>query len=158
MSIDPALLRRSLRHVPTSVAVVTSVTDTGRPVGMTVGSFASASLEPPLVSFFAGCASATWPLIHATGRFCVNVLAAHQGELGAAFAGSRADRFAGLTWSPGPLGSPVLDGVLAWLECELDSTYRVGDHHAVIGRVSSLEAREDVGPLVFHRGALAALG
>jgi 3-hydroxy-9,10-secoandrosta-1,3,5(10)-triene-9,17-dione monooxygenase reductase component len=75
-------LREILRHVPTRVVVVTAVSD-GTPVGMTVGSFTSASLDPPLVSFFAGKTSTTWPAVQAAGLFCVNVLAAHQDSVSA---------------------------------------------------------------------------
>lgn len=150
-------LREIMRHVPSSVAVVTAVSD-GAPIGMTVGSFTSASLDPPLVSFFAGKCSTTWPGIQAAGRFCVNILSAHQPQLATDFAARDSDRFAGLAWSPSPLGSPLLDGVLAWLDCELYSVHELGDHVAVAGLVHSVHAVGDARPLVFFRGELAGLG
>ncbi|MBL7501958.1 flavin reductase family protein [Frankia sp. CNm7] len=149
-------LREIMRHVPSSVAVVTALHD-GAPVGMTVGSFTSASLDPPLVSFFAGKSSATWPLIERAGRFCVNVLSAHQPQVATAFAARDADRFGGRAWTASPLGSPLLDGVLAWLDCELHALHEVGDHLAVAGLVHGASAAGDVKPLVFFRGRLAAL-
>ncbi|MFI6438049.1 flavin reductase family protein [Streptomyces sp. NPDC050759] len=150
-------LRETMRHVPSSVAVVTALHE-GVPVGMTVGSFTSASLDPPLVSFFAGNSSTTWPLIERTGRFCVNVLSAQQPQIATAFAARDADRFGGRDWTTSPLGSPLLDGVLAWLDCELHALHAVGDHVAVAGLVRGAHAVGDAKPLVFFRGELAALG
>ncbi|MFI0449479.1 flavin reductase family protein [Actinomadura sp. 6N118] len=149
-------LREVMRHVPSNVAVVTALHD-GVPVGMTVGSFTSASLDPPLVSFFAGKCSTTWPLIEAAGKFCVNVLSAHQPQVATAFASRDVDRFGGRGWTPSPLGSPLLDGVLAWLDCELHALHEVGDHVAVAGMVHGAHAIGDAKPLVFFRGELAAL-
>ncbi|MEU6745939.1 flavin reductase family protein [Spirillospora sp. NPDC046719] len=143
--------------MPSSVAIVTAVHD-GVPVGMTIGSFTSASLEPPLVSFFTGKSSATWPLIEKAGRFCVNVLSAHQPQIATAFASRDTDRFGDRAWTPSPLGCPQLDGVLAWLDCELYATYEVGDHTAVAGLVHGAHACDNATPLVFFRGRLAALG
>jgi flavin reductase (DIM6/NTAB) family NADH-FMN oxidoreductase RutF len=110
------------------------------------------------VSFFAGKSSTTWPLIEATGRFCVNVLSAHQPQIATAFATRDADRFGGRAWTPSPLGSPLLDGVLAWLDCELHALHEVGDHVAVTGLVHGAHAADDAKPLVFFRGELSALG
>lgn len=148
-------LREIMRHVPSSVAVVTALHDEG-PVGMTVGSFTSASLDPPLVSFFAGKSSTTWPLVREAGRFCVNVLSAPQHQVAAAFAVRDADRFGGRRWTRSPLGSPVLAGVLAWLDCELDAVHEVGDHVAVSGLVHGAHAAAEAHPLVFFRGELVA--
>lgn len=145
-----------MRHVPSSVAVVTALHD-GAPVGMTVGSFTSASLDPPLVSFFVGKTSTTWPLIESAGRFCVHVLAGHQPHVAAAFSARDCDRFRERPWTPSPLGSPRLDDVLVWLDCELYAVHEVGDHVVVAGLVHSAQAADDARPLVFFRGELAAL-
>lgn len=145
-----------MRHVPSTITVITAMSG-DLPVGMTVGSFTSASLEPPLVSFFAAKSSTTWPRIHAAGRFCVNVLAAHQPHLATAFASRDADRFTGQTWAASPLGSPLLDGVVAWLDCELHTVHDVGDHVAVAGLVRSAHASGEATPLVFFRGSMAPL-
>ncbi|MFJ9249582.1 flavin reductase family protein [Streptomyces sp. NPDC101776] len=149
-------LREIMRHVPSSVVVITALYD-GVPIGMTVGSFTSASLHPPLVSFFAGKSSTTWPLIETAGRFCVNVLAARQPQIATAFAARKTDRFTGQAWVPSPLGSPLLEGVLAWLDCELHAVHEVGDHLAVAGLVHDAHASGNARPLVFFRGELAAL-
>ncbi|MER5216856.1 flavin reductase family protein [Streptomyces sp. NPDC002838] len=149
-------LREVMRHVPSSVAVVTALHGV-LPVGLTVGSFTSASLDPPLVSFFVGKSSTTWPRIQDAGRFCVNVLSARQPQIAASFAARDADRFAGRDWAPSPLGSPLLDGVLAWMDCELYTVHEVGDHVAVAGLVQHARAVHDARPLVFFRGELAGL-
>ncbi|MFB4308389.1 flavin reductase family protein [Actinomadura sp. GTD37] len=149
-------LREIMRHVPSSVAVITAVSE-GTPIGMTVGSFTSASLDPPLVSFFAAKTSTTWPAIHTAGRFCVNVLSAGQPQLATAFAARDADRFGDRSWTPSPLGSPRLEGVVAWLDCELDAIHQVGDHLAVTGLVHGMHATGGARPLVFFRGELAGL-
>lgn len=153
----PAEFRRVLGHVPTPVCVVTAVTPEG-PVGVTVGSFASVSLDPPLVVFYAGAASATAAALTAAGRYCVNVLSDRQHELCAAFARRGTDRFAACAWEPGANGAPRLAGALAWIECELESALPAGDHVAVLGRVAALHAADERAlPLVFHRGRLARL-
>jgi len=149
-------LREIMRHIPSSVAVITALSE-GTPIGMTIGSFTSASLDPPLVSFFAAKTSTTWPAIQAAGRFGVNVLSAGQPKLATTFAARDADRFGDDSWTPSPLGSPLLDGVLAWLDCELDAIHEAGDHLAVTGLVHGMHAADGARPLVFFRGELAGL-
>jgi 3-hydroxy-9,10-secoandrosta-1,3,5(10)-triene-9,17-dione monooxygenase reductase component len=90
-------------------------------------------------------------------RFCVNVLAEEQQELSARFAGKGADRFANLAWTASPLGSPVLPGVCAWLDCELADVYPGGDHWIAVGRVRHCEMHVDRRPLLFHRGEYRAI-
>jgi flavin reductase (DIM6/NTAB) family NADH-FMN oxidoreductase RutF len=86
------------------------------------------------------------------GRFCVNVLAEDQTRLSATFAGTSADRFAGVGWRPSPQGQPVLDGVVAWIDCTLWAEYEGGDHTIVVGRVLDLGADPSRLPLLFYRG------
>ena len=118
--IDSAHFRQVLGHFPTGVTVITAATDDG-PVGLAVGSFASVSLEPPLVAFFAGKGSSSWPRIEATGSFCVNILAEAQEEVCRRFASKEPDKFAGLGWHAAGSGSPLLEGVLAWIDCDVAS-------------------------------------
>lgn len=154
---DPAVLRRVLGHVPTSVCVVTTTAPEG-PVGVTVGSFTSVSLDPPLVVFYCGRRSASARAIVDSGHFCVNVLADDQQQVCAAFAGRTADRFATGDWELTDHAAPRLDGATAWIECEVEDSFPAGDHIAVLGRVRRLAAadgRRD--PLLFHRGRLVRL-
>ena len=105
---DPAAMRATLGHFASGVVVVTASGPAG-PLGFTCQSFASLSLDPPLVSFSPARTSTTWPRIRAAGRFCVNVLAEDQQRYSDQFARSGADKYAGVPWRPGPSGAPDLD-------------------------------------------------
>ncbi|POX57185.1 monooxygenase [Streptomyces sp. Ru71] len=149
--VDDATLRDVLSRFCTGVAVVTAL-DGHRPVGMAVQSFSSVSLEPPLVCFCPAHTSTTWPRIRRFGRFAVNVLAADQEELCRRFAVTGGDKFAGTAWRPGGNGAPLLEGALAWIECDLHATLPGGDHTVALGRVTSLTATPaDTGALVYFR-------
>ena len=151
-AIDSARYRQVLGHFPTGVTVVTAKGVEG-PVGLCVGSFASVSLDPPLVAFFAGKTSTTYPAIEAAGHYCVNVLAEDQEEEARVFAGKGDDKFAGVGYRSSVVtGAPVLDNVLAWIDCEIDAVHEAGDHWIVVGRVLDLEIGHEGGPLVFFRG------
>ncbi|MDJ1134081.1 flavin reductase family protein [Streptomyces iconiensis] len=156
--VDPAVFRRVLGDFASGVTVVTAPAAEGEtgPAGFACQSFASLSLEPPLVSFMVARTSTTWPRIARAGVFCVNVLSAAQNELCRAFAVSGADKFAGVTHAPAPVtGSPLLEGVSAWIDCEIHAVHTGGDHLIVVGRVRALDAQEGDGdPLLFHRGKL----
>jgi flavin reductase (DIM6/NTAB) family NADH-FMN oxidoreductase RutF len=151
LPIDPGRFRQVLGHFPTGVTVITAASDSG-PVGMAVGSFASVSLDPPLVAFFVGRSSTTWPRIEAAGAFCVNVLADDQEHVSRRFASKDDDKFAGLGSEPAPSGSPMLAGVVAWIDCDIDSVTEAGDHWCVMGRVRGLDIGTDGAPLLFFRG------
>ncbi|MFF4885951.1 flavin reductase family protein [Streptomyces nigra] len=153
------VFRRVLGSFATGVVVVTAPADAEdphRPAGFACQSFASLSLDPPLVAFMVGRTSTTWPRIARAGVFCVNVLGAGQGELCRAFAVSGADKFAGVRYDHAPAsGSPRLAGTLAWIDCTVHAVHPGGDHLIVVGRVDDLGASEgDEPPLLFHRGRL----
>lgn len=150
-SFDSAKFRQVLGHFPTGVTVITAAPESG-PVGLAVGSFASVSLDPPLVAFFPDKASSSWPKIEAAGAFCVNILAEDQEEVCRRFASKADDKFAGLGWKPAGSGAPLLDGVLAWIDCDIDSVVAAGDHFCVMGRVRELGVGHDGAPLLFFRG------
>lgn len=157
-TVDPQRFREVLGHFASGVTVVTAVTDDG-PVGFTCQAFTSLSLDPPLVALAPGKQSTSWPRIAAAGAFCVNILAAEQAELCRGFAVSatqQADKFAGVTWTAAASGSPVLDGVHAWVDCRLLAVHQAGDHELVLGRVLDLGTGEGE-PLVFHRGRFGRL-
>ena len=153
MSFDSARFRTVLGHFPTGVTVITAAGPDG-PVGFTIGSFVSVSLDPPLVGFLPQKSSQTWPPLEQAGSFCVNVLSADQGELCWRFAKERDDKFAGVDWQPAPTSkAPVLDGALAWIDCTIESVSDAGDHIFVLGRVHGLDAGEGE-PQLFFRGKL----
>jgi flavin reductase (DIM6/NTAB) family NADH-FMN oxidoreductase RutF len=137
------------------VVVVTACGDgpDAAPLGFTCQSFVSLSLEPPLVSISPARTSSTWPLVREVGRFAINVLAHDHAELSNKFSKSGTDKFAGVKWSPGPQGSPILDGVSAWVECTLWREYDGGDHTIVIGEVTALAHDAARNPLLYYRGS-----
>lgn len=150
-SFDALVFRRVLGHYPTGVCVVTAIAD-GRPVGMAVGSFTSVSLDPPLVAFLPDKSSSSFPKIRTAGAFCVNVLASDQEDVCRALAAKVEDKFQGIAWAPGPSGSPILDGAVAWIDCGIDSVTEAGDHFIVIGRVRELDVHHGQLPLLFFHG------
>lgn len=158
--IDPADYRRVLGHFPTGVTVVTAQPDTG-PIGVAIGSFASISLDPPLVGFFLGTSSNSGAGIEAAGHFCVNVLASDQLELCGVMASKAPDKFDGVEVTPAPsTGAPVLPGVHAMIDCSLEQVIELGDHNLIVGRVQHLHA-DDAGattPMVFHKGQYGTFG
>ncbi|WP_321838798.1 flavin reductase family protein [Paraburkholderia bannensis] len=149
--IEQKDFRKVLGHYPTGVCIVTTRVD-GNPLGLTIGSFTSVSLDPPLVGFLPARSSKTWPLIQRAGTFCVNVLADDQEALSRRFATSVPERFSDVTHSTSGLGLPVLDGALAWIDCELYSVQDAGDHLFVLGRVMAMEAVRNSRPLLFFQG------
>ena len=155
--VDPDAMREVLGHFASGVTVVTAVTDDG-PIGFTCQSFSSLSLDPPLVALAPARTSSTWPRLRDLGRFCVNVLAEDQSGLSATFARSGTDKFAGVSWRPSRHGSPVLEGVVAWIDCALWAEYDGGDHTIVAARVLDLGAEPSRRPLLFHRGSYGLLG
>ncbi|MFE6677073.1 flavin reductase family protein [Streptomyces sp. NPDC057729] len=153
--VDPAEFRGVLGHFASGVTVVTAhdPDDEAGPAGFACQSFASLSLDPPLVAFMVARTSTTWPRIARAGSFCVNILGAQQGALCRSFAVSGADKFAGVPYGPAPAtGSPLLDSVPAWIDCRIHAVHTGGDHLIVVGRVEALGAVDGGDPLLFHRG------
>ncbi|MBT2398593.1 flavin reductase family protein [Streptomyces sp. ISL-100] len=155
LPVDAAEFRSVLGHFASGVTVITAPnTDPeGRPAGFACQSFASLSLDPPLVTFMVARTSTTWPRIARAGVFCVNILGADQGDLCRGFAVSGADKFAGVGYGPAPVtGSPLLDSVPAWIDCRIQTVHTGGDHLIVVGRVEALGGTDEGDPLLFHRG------
>ena len=143
--------RQVLGHLPTGVTVVTANGPEG-PVAMSANSVTSVSLEPPLVLFCPARNSTTWPHIRDSGRFCINVFAAHHEEYSRRLSARGVDRFAGVAWHARTAG-PALDDAIALIACTIDVVHEAGDHLIVVGAVDRLDVREDGGePLVFFRG------
>lgn len=153
-TIEAGRFREVLSHYPTGVCVITAM-NAGVPTGFVVGSFTSVSLDPALVGFFADRKSTTFPKVREAGAFVVNVLAAQDEQLCHVFSAKDVDRFATVTWRPGPSGSPVLDRATAWIDCTLEDIVEVGDHLFAVGRVLDLADQPEhpaAEPLIFHKG------
>jgi 3-hydroxy-9,10-secoandrosta-1,3,5(10)-triene-9,17-dione monooxygenase reductase component len=151
LTIAPENFRFVLGHFLTGVTVISAARE-GEPFGMTIGSFFSVSLNPPLVGFCAAKSSDTWPTIKRVGRFCVNVLGAEQEALSRRFATTGTDKFADVAWSLTDGGAPKLDEVLAWIDCDLEAVHDAGDHEICVGLVRGLAIERSQAPLPFYRG------
>jgi len=150
--IDERRFRRVLGHFPTGVVAITAAEPDGNPVGMAVGSFTSVSIDPPLVAFLPDKSSSSFPRIRKTGAFCVNVLGADQEDVCRSFAARGTEKFNGVSWRRGPTGSPVIDGVVAWIDCVIEAIHDAGDHYIVVGRVQDLDTAGKDLPLLFFQG------
>jgi 3-hydroxy-9,10-secoandrosta-1,3,5(10)-triene-9,17-dione monooxygenase reductase component len=152
---DQTLMRAVLGHYATGVTIVTSEDENG-PAGFTCQSFQALSLDPALIIFCVGKSSTSWPRIRESGHFAVNVLEEGQEALCRAFAASGTDKFSSATWSTSLNGSPILDDVLAWIDCTIEAVHDGGDHDIVVGKVHDLHAR-DAAPLLFFQGKYRTL-
>lgn len=148
---DPARFRELCGRFVTGVTVATAIDHDGRPVGMTVNSFTSVSLAPPLVSMSIDQAAELFDLLTTTPRFALNVLRHDQEGVSRLFAQPQADRFADIGFQISARGNPVLDGALAVVECETHSRFRAGDHTIVVGEVVDGLTRPGR-PLLYYRG------
>lgn len=156
VSIDPTELRRALGCFPTGVAVVTTLGSGGVPLGITVSSFNSVSMDPPLILWSLTKEASSLAAFKSHGAFAVNVLSADQEPLCRRFASQAGDRFAGLPWRPGVDGIPVLEGAVAVFECRNWAVYPGGDHEIFLGQVVRYDHWDTV-PLVFGKGRLSPL-
>lgn len=155
--IDPKALRQVLGSYPTGVAIVTTRGADGRPVGLTINSFASLSLEPALVLWSLVTRSPSLSAFSTAAHFAICVLGRDQQALAQRFATPGvADKFAGIATHDVPEGPPVIAGALATLVCSRDSATPAGDHLLFVGRVVRMH-RQDGAPLVFHAGRFTAI-
>jgi flavin reductase (DIM6/NTAB) family NADH-FMN oxidoreductase RutF len=134
-AVDSSLYRRACGQFATGITVVTVVDSEGHPHGMTVNSFSSVSLDPPLVLVSIDLRNAILGHFLATSFFAINVLAEHQENLSQRFSSTAANRFDGIEWRPAISGTPLLDEALAHLECSVVRTFEAGDHTVLIGEV-----------------------
>ena len=147
---DLRAFRRCLSQFGTGVTVITAQAEADR-VGVTANSFASLSLDPPLITWAIKKESRSLDTFRAAGRFAVNILASDQIEASRVFATPASDKFSQLAWQPGVSGAPLLDGSLATLECELEAIHEGGDHMLLVGRVRNF-TRYEREPLLFVPG------
>lgn len=149
--LDSRRLRDALGEFATGVAVVTACSRDGQPVGVTINSFASVSLDPPLVLWSLGLQSPSMAVFEACSHYAVNILAADQVELSQRFSQSQDDKFAGIETKVGAGGTPILTGCSAWFECRNELRYPGGDHIILVGHVENFD-RQEKPPLIFHGG------
>jgi flavin reductase (DIM6/NTAB) family NADH-FMN oxidoreductase RutF len=151
-NIDTWNYRRTCAQFTTGITVVTTLDSEGRPHGMTVNSFSSVSLDPPLVLVSIDLKNAILGHFISSSWFAINILAEHQEELSRRFSSPSENRFREVNWNAGASGTPLLDGVLAQLECSVVRTFEVGDHTVLIGEVQRASHTQGK-PLVFFDSA-----
>jgi flavin reductase (DIM6/NTAB) family NADH-FMN oxidoreductase RutF len=144
----------NFKHVmgnyPTGVTVVTTIDEKGTPLGLTVNSFASVSIDPLLILWSIDKRVSSYePFVH-SGKFAVNILAAEQGDVCMLFATKGADRFSNCKWELSQHQLPVLDGVAGVLQCKTYQTIEAGDHTILIGEVIDIQ-NADKEPLLYHK-------
>lgn len=149
--IDTQVFRAALGSFVTGVTIVTARDPEGRPVGLTVNSFNSVSLDPPLVLWSLALKSGSLPSFREARGWAVHVLAAGQEDMSARFARTGDDKFDDLILLDGPEGAPALPDYAARFGCEATFEYEGGDHAIFVGHVIDLQQR-DAEPLVYHGG------
>jgi flavin reductase (DIM6/NTAB) family NADH-FMN oxidoreductase RutF len=155
-SVSSAEFRHACGRFATGVTIATVLDADRQPHGLTVSSFTSVSLDPPLVSICLGHAVSLIENFRAASFFGINILAADQQALSERFARKGLDRFEGVSWTIGANGVPLLDGALAAMECEVERRIAVGDHDIFIGRMVATRVREG-SPLLHFAGAYRKL-
>jgi flavin reductase (DIM6/NTAB) family NADH-FMN oxidoreductase RutF len=153
LPIDPRELRNAMGRFATGVCVVTTRTAAGQSAGLTVNSFSSVSLDPPLVAWCLGRKAPSMAAFSDAEYFAVHVMAANQQDITMHFAKPALDKFAAIqdAMEIGTAGVPVLKNTLARFECRKASVVDGGDHVIFIGRVERF-TYSDSPPLLFHAG------
>ena len=149
--------RDALGGFATGVTVLTTLAPDGQPLGVTISSFNSVSLRPPLILWSLACDSPRLEAFRRSRHYAVNVLAADQEWISDRFASRDADRFSGVHTIAGMGGVPLLHGCAACFECSSEAHYPGGDHIIFVGRVSRFSRNELAAPLIFHGGRYRVL-
>lgn len=148
--LDPPLLRRAFGQFATGVAIIGARAGDGSLVGMTVNSFASVSLDPPLVMYCPAKALAAYAVYVGARYFSASALAVGQQALSERFARKGERKWADVAYTLGETGVPLLDEAIVGFECEVEANYDAGDHSIVLGRVFALRIAGAGEPLIFH--------
>lgn len=149
---DTRTLRDAMGCFATGITVVTTISDAGRPIGMTANSFTSLSLDPPLLLVCIATRSASAATLRSAEKFGVNVLQTAQQRASNRFASAVEDRFDAIAWHSGESGVPLLEGSLVSLECRRHAVHEGGDHFILIGDVVRAEFEPRRDPLLYFRG------
>lgn len=150
---EPALFRAALGSFPTGIAVATCRDAAGQPVGITINSLTSVSLEPPLVLFCLTTRTRAYPAFAAAGAFALNILASGQETESRHFAGAHAEDWSSIVQHDQSVAGapPLLGGCVAWLQCATVAEHPGGDHSIFIGRVEQVGVQPQAAPLLYFR-------
>ena len=156
MPLDTRKFRDVMGTFTTGVTIITTM-DNKTPHGITANSFTSVSLSPPMVMFCLGKSSANFEAFMASDCFAVNILSSQQDALSTRFATFEGDRFDGLNWSAWDTGAPILENVIAAIDCRLEATHDAGDHVIILGLVVRAEVKNNAPRLLYFKGGYERL-
>ena len=156
-NFDQREFRNALGAYTTGITVITTTSAKGHPVGITVNSFTSVSLEPPLILWCLDNSAESYDDFTQSEHFTVHVLHSEQQNVSTIFATPNADKFGQVPWSHGEEGTPVLDEFLECFHCKIEKLHEGGDHVIILGRVVRLETKLDCPPLLYHQGEYKVL-
>lgn len=152
LRIDPQRFREVMGHYPTGVTAITGIAEDGEACAMVVGTFTSVSLDPPLIAFLPTRSSFIFDKLRAAKSLAINILAHDQEQLCRRLARPAPDKLRNEAWELSPGGAPVLDGVVASIDCTLEQVVEGGDHYIALCTVQDLAVHRSVAPLVFFQG------
>jgi 3-hydroxy-9,10-secoandrosta-1,3,5(10)-triene-9,17-dione monooxygenase reductase component len=149
-TFDQKEFRKTLGTFATGITVVTAMHENSVPVGITVNSFTSVSLDPPLVLWCLDNEAESYNIFANCKNFAIHVL--HQGQeaISQNFATKNSDKFSGLEWETSEFDCPILKDCASYLQCETETSYEGGDHIIILGRVKAMRTNADKQPLIYH--------
>jgi flavin reductase (DIM6/NTAB) family NADH-FMN oxidoreductase RutF len=159
MPLDNTTLRNIFGHFATGVIVVTAETASGERLGMTMSSFNTVSLDPPLILFSIHRNARSFPAWQSVDRYAVNILGSNQEDVANRFARAKDDKWEGVRSSVASGEAPILSGCPLSIQCEAQARFDGGDHEIFLGKVVSFQKSETAStyPLVFYGGRFRAL-
>ena len=155
--IDPRDFRDGLGTFATGVTVITTFSPEGHAVGITVNSFTSVSLDPPLILWCLGNDAESYRSFEACSRFSVHILHQGQQDVSGIFSIRGNNKFANVDWDSSDFGTPRLADFTTCLHCAVETTYAGGDHLIILGRVLRIDRGQNSEPLVYHEGSYRRL-
>lgn len=156
--VDSKSFRQALGHFPTGVAIVTTRTGDGHPVGLTINSFTSLSLDPPLIMWSLDNRARSLSIFENCNYFAINIISSAQVDAAMGFANPKVeDKFGLVSHADGEEGVPLIDHCVATFVCKNYRQYEGGDHTIFIGRVVRHNTITEQEPAVFHRGKFTRL-
>lgn len=156
--IDEERFRKTCAQFATGIVIATVSGSNGQPLGITVNSFTSVSCAPPLVLICVDYRSSILPHFRLSTHYGINVLSEQQRDVSVRFSQPELDRFVGIGWKQGSTGVPLLDGMLATMECAITQTVEAGDHAIFIGEVVSADTSEGRPLLYFGSSYYSSTG
>ena len=148
--------KEAMANYPTGVTVVTAMDENNTPIGLTVNSFASVSLDPLLVLWSIDKRVSTHDTFNEIDQFAINILGGNQADIANLFAGSQQDRFGNCEWHQSVHQLPLIDDAIAKLQCKTFKRVEAGDHMILIGEIIDIDVEKNV-PLLYHGRKMGAL-